>query len=135
MLLPKIASQNMSKKDVMKHFKKCFLIVVFLILVYLIVAPFIFKWFYPKYYEYVWLSMVYHLSFIMFLHILPYTYLLKEKKDDLVNKFYIYSSLLLIILSLVFIYSFGLFGAIMARMIYRLFILMIIFLFFIRYCK
>ena len=35
MLLPKIASQDLSKKDLMKHFKKFFLIVVFLILVYL----------------------------------------------------------------------------------------------------
>ncbi|MCD6471079.1 oligosaccharide flippase family protein [bacterium] len=135
MLLPKMASKNTKKKDLMKHFKKFFLIVVFLILIYLIIAPFVFKWLYPKYYEYVWLSMIYHLSFIVVLYILPFNYLIKEKKGSLINKFYNYSAVLLIFLSLVGIYFYGLLGAIVARIVYRLFILFLTFLFFMKYCK
>ncbi len=135
MLLPKMASQNTSKRDLMKYFKKFFLIVIFLILIYLIIAPFIFKWFYPKYYDYVWLSMLFHLSFIVMLYILPFNYLIKEKKGYLINKFYTYSAILLIFLSLIGIYFYGLLGAIMARIIYRVFIVFITFLFFLKYCK
>lgn len=133
MLLPKIASKNIKKKDLMKHFKKFFLIVVFLILIYLIIAPFIFKWFYPKYYDYVWLSMIYHLSFISFLSILPYTYLTKEKKGDYLNKMYFITNCLLIIFSLVFIYYLGLFGAIISRILYRFVNLLVSFFFFYHY--
>ncbi|WP_421077480.1 oligosaccharide flippase family protein [Methanothermococcus sp. Ax23] len=135
MLLPKIASKDMGKKDLMKHFKKFLLVIVFLILIYWVVAPFIFKWFYPRYYEYVWLSMVYHLSFISMIYTLPFNYLIKEKKGDLVNKFYNYSAILLILLSLIGIYFYGLLGAIIARIIHRLFVMTITFLFFFKYCK
>jgi O-antigen/teichoic acid export membrane protein len=135
MLLPKIASKDMGKKDLMKHFKKFLLVVVFLILIYWVVAPFIFKWFYPQYHDYVWLSMLYHLSFIVMLYILPFNYLIKEKKGDLINKFYNYSAILLILLSLIGIYFYGLLGAIIARVIYRLFVMTITFLFFFKYCK
>lgn len=133
MLLPKIASKDMGKKDLMKHFKKFFLVVVFLILIYWVIAPFIFKWFYPKYYDYVWLSMVFHLSFISFLYILPYNYLIKEKKGEFLNKFYNYSAILLIIISPVFIYYYGLIGAIAGRIICRLFALVVILFLFFKY--
>jgi O-antigen/teichoic acid export membrane protein len=130
LLLPKIASKDMSKKDIMKHFKKFFLVVVSLILVYLAIAPFIFKYVYPKYYEYVWLSMGYHLSFIAFLNLMPYTYLLKEKENILLNKFHNYSSLLLIVTSTILIYFFGLLGAIVSRVIYRFFTMFVLFFYF-----
>ena len=135
MLLPKMASENIQKKDLTKHFKKLFLIVIFLILIYLLIAPFIFKWFYPKYYDYVWLSMIYHLSFVVVLYILPLNYLIKEKKESLINKFYNCSAVLLIFLSLTGIYFYGLLGAIVARILYRLFLLFITFLFFLKYCE
>jgi len=133
MLLPKIASKNMSKKDLMKHFKKFFLVVVFLILIYWMVAPFIFKWFYPKYYDYVWLSMIFQLSFISFLSILPYNYLIKETNGKLINKYYNYSSLLLIAISPVLIYYYGLVGAIAGRMICRILALITILYLFFKY--
>ncbi len=135
MLLPKMASENIQKKDLTKHFKKLFLIAIFLILIYLLIAPFIFKWFYPKYYDYVWLSMIYHLSFVVVLYILPFNYLIKEKKESLINKFYNCSAVLLIFLSLIGIYFYGLLGAIAARIMYRLFVLFITFLIFFKYCK
>ena len=133
MLLPKIASNDMGKEDLMKHFKKFFLVVVFLILIYWVVAPFIFKWFYPQYYEYVWLSMVFHLSFISFLSILPYNYLIKEKKGNYLNKMYFITNFLLIIFALIFIYYYGLLGAILSRILYRFANLFISFFFFYHY--
>ncbi|AEF95804.1 lipopolysaccharide biosynthesis protein [Methanotorris igneus] len=135
MILPKIASEDLSKRDIMKHLKKFFVVVVFLIVVYLVLAPFIFKWFYPKYYDYVWLSMLFHLSFLSMLYILPYNYLIKEKEARLINKFYTYSSLILILLSFFGIYFYGLLGAIIARIFYRLLVMIITFLFFLKYCK
>ncbi|CAB3289255.1 Polysaccharide biosynthesis protein [Methanocaldococcus lauensis] len=133
MLLPKISSQHMTKKDLMKHFKKFFLIVIFLILGYLVIAPFIFKWFYPQYYDYVWLSMVFHMSFISFLSVLPYNYLIKEKKGEFLNKYYNYSAILLIVISPMFIHYYGLIGAISVRIICRLFALVIILFLFFKY--
>ena len=130
LILPKIASRDVSKGEIVKHFKKFLLLVLLLIVIYWITAPFIFKWFYPKYYDYVWLSMIFHLSFISFLSILPLNYLLKEKEKKFVSRYYNYSSIFLVITSFVFIYCMGLVGAIVARMLYRLFSMTMIFLLF-----
>ncbi|MCD6464478.1 oligosaccharide flippase family protein, partial [Candidatus Woesearchaeota archaeon] len=111
MILPKMASKDLSKKQVMKHFKKFLFITVALIIAYLIGAPFIFKWFYPKYYSYVWLSIIYHFSFISFVTLLPYTFFIKEGKQEYINKILIIMNTSLIVLSIIFIYKWKLVGA------------------------
>ena len=135
MILPKMASQDLKKKDVIIHMKKLFFIILFLIGIYWLIAPIIFKIFYPKYYKYVWLSMIFHLSFIAFLNLIPYTYLLKEKKNTLVSKFYNWSSFLSIFVSIVLIHLFGLIGAIVSRIIYRFLTMFILFFYFYSYNK
>ncbi|MBW9222920.1 oligosaccharide flippase family protein [Methanothermococcus sp. SCGC AD-155-K20] len=132
LILPKITSKDVSKEEIIKHFKKFLLLVILLIGVYWIIAPFIFKWFYPKYYNYVWLSMIFHLSFISFLSILPLNYILKEKEKKFVSRYYNYSSIFLVIASFVFIYYMGLIGAIVARMLYRLFLIFLILYYFLK---
>ena len=132
LVLPKIASKDICKKEILKHFKKFLLLILLLIGGYWIIAPFIFKWFYPKYYDYVWLSMIFHLSFISFLSILPLNYLLKEKEKELISKFYTYSSIFLIVVSFAFIYYMGLIGAVVARMLYRLFLVFLILYYFLK---
>ncbi|MBW9221453.1 oligosaccharide flippase family protein [Methanothermococcus sp. SCGC AD-155-C09] len=132
LILPKMVSKDVSKKEIMGHFKKFLLLVILLIVIYWIIAPFIFKWFYPKYYDYVWLSMIFHLSFISFLSILPLNYLLKEKEKKFVSKYYNYSSIFLVIASFVFIYYMGLIGAIVARMLYRLFLIFLVLYYFLK---
>ncbi len=132
LLLPKMASQNTTKKDLMKHFWKLFVIVILAIVAYVIAAPVIFKWFYPQYAEYVWLSIIYHLSFVVILYILPHNYLMKEKKSSFINLFFSFSSIILIVLSIGLTFIYGLIGAIVARIIYRLFVVLISFYFFSR---
>jgi len=76
--------------------------------------------------------MIFHLSFISFLSILPLNYLLKEKEKELISKFYTYSSIFLIVVSFAFIYYMGLIGAVVARMLYRLFLVFLILYYFLK---
>ncbi|AXI24948.1 polysaccharide biosynthesis protein [Methanofervidicoccus sp. A16] len=132
LILPKMASSNLSKRDVLIHFKKFLLMIIGLICVYIVVAPIVYYIFYPKYFEYTWLSLLYSLTFINFLYLLPYNYLIKEKKRELINKFNTFSALLLIMLSFIGVFYYGLFGAVMARVIYSIVVILFITLLFLR---
>ncbi|HIQ39174.1 MAG TPA: polysaccharide biosynthesis protein [Methanothermococcus okinawensis] len=132
LILPKMASSNLNKKDVLIHFKKFFLMIVGLIVIYVITAPVIYYILYPKYFEYTWLSLLYSLTFINFLYLLPYNYLIKEKKRELINKFNILSALLLMVLSFIGVFYYGVFGAVMARVIYSVVAILLITLIFLR---
>jgi len=129
LILPKT---NLSKRDVLIHFKKFLLMIIGLIGVYIVVAPIVYYIFYPKYFEYTWLSLLYSLTFINFLYLLPYNYLIKEKKRELINKFNTFSALLLIMLSFIGVFYYGLFGAVMARVIYSIVVILFITLLFLR---
>ncbi|EHP84181.1 lipopolysaccharide biosynthesis protein [Methanotorris formicicus] len=133
MILPKMVSSNISKKDLKTYFWKFFIVLVFLIAIYVLTAPFIFKIFYPKYYKYLWLSILYHLSFIAYLNILSSNYLIKEKSRYIIIIEYI-CNIFTIVSSFIFIYFYGLHGAIYSRMLIRLFSLLLTTYVFMRYC-
>ena len=126
MILPKMVSCNTSKNDLKHYFLKFFGVLLFLTVIYIIMAPFIFKYIYPAYYEYVWLSILYHLSFIAYLNILPSNYFLKEKSQYLIKLDYIINTVI-ILSSLTLIYYYGLYGAIYARIFVRIFSLFLTF--------
>lgn len=82
LILPKMTSSNLNKRDVITHFRKSLLIIVGFILIYVITAPLVYSMFYPKYMEYIWISLLYCLTFVSFLSLLPYNFLIKEKKEN-----------------------------------------------------
>ena len=132
LILPKMVSSNLNKRDVLLHFKKFLFIILGIIILYIIIAPIVYFIFYPKYFEYTWLSILYSLTFINFLYLLPYNYLIKEKSMELINKFNTFSALLLIVLSFIGVFYYGLFGAVMARVIYSIVVILSITILFLR---
>lgn len=122
-ILPKFSEKNVKKEDVIRYTRKLLPLVVFLIMIYIPLAPIVFKLFYPKYYDYVWLSVLFHLSFIVFLNVIFYNYLIKEGKEKIINRLNFFSSCFLIVLSIFFTYFLGLLGIIFSRIMYRLFVL------------
>ena len=120
LILPKMTSSNLNKRDILIHLKKFLFIIIGLISFCIILAPIVYYIFYPKYFEYTWLSLLYTLTFINFLCLLPYNYLIKEKKSKLINKLNTLSALLLFILSFIGIIYYGVFGAVLARVIYSI---------------
>jgi len=120
LLLPKLAKQNVNKKQIMSHFWKLLLVCIGLIILYTLFAPFIFKWFYPKYSNFVLLSIIFNFSFIVFSSIIFQNYLIKLRRTKELNKIFNLSSIYLILGSFILIYFFGLIGAVINRILYRI---------------
>ncbi len=121
LILPKIAKQKkIDKKATKRHLTKLILIALAVITFYTLFAPLIFKYFYPQYLKYVWLSVFFNLSFIGILHLFFLSYFIKEKQLKTIQKINIVSSIILVVLSFTLIVNFGLLGAILARMGYRI---------------
>ena len=120
LILPKLASQ---KKDLNRmifiHLKKIIIIILVVIIGYAITAPLIFKYFYSQYYDYVWLSVFFNLSFIVTSTTILEMFLIKNYKTKYLSILNIVVSAYLLIGSFFWIYFFGLYGAIINRVLAR----------------
>ncbi len=122
LILPKITSNKKTKKiNINQYFKYLLYLSIVLIIFYSIFAYPIFKIFYPKYLDYILLSIIFNLSFITFPSFILSNYLIKMKKTNFLIKKDVYSTIFLIFCSTIFIYILGLLGAIIARILYRTF--------------
>ena len=132
MILPKfIDSPKINQKDILKSLIKLFFIFCIPVLIYFVIAPPLFQYFYPKYYEYVNLSMFFNISFLTIIYFLPMNFFLKQHHTKKIAHINVISGTILIISSIVLINFFGLIGAIIGRIIYRssLLILSLIYLY------
>jgi len=122
LFLPRLSKKVSSKKDLLSHILKIILIALVGIILYSLIAPFIFKWFYFPYYEYVWLSMLFSLSLI----ILPYNFLVANIQAKLdvqkINKLNVFNAVFLSVCILIGL-QFGLVGLVISRIVYRSLIL------------
>lgn len=119
LILPKSMTQKNYDEKIFHYFKQIMIVSIILILGYTIIAPLVFKIAYPKYYEYVWLSILFNLSFIVVPGILLNLFLVKKNQTKYINKINLISSISMILGSLILIYYFGLIGAIINRLITR----------------
>jgi len=120
MMLPKLAAhKKFNSKQVNVLFRKLLFYTSFAIILYIFIAPTIFNVFYPKYSAYIFLSILFNISLLTFANTIFNVNLIRLKKHKIINRINIISSTYLIIGSCVFIYFFGIVGAVINRIIYR----------------
>lgn len=117
--LPKLSARTSEelKKSLPKKTLRLFYLAIPAMLVYILIAPFVFKWFFPQYYQYVLYSQIYALILLTYPRILAGTALTAHKKT---KELYIGSLVLspiywILLLSL--LPAFGIWGAIIAFLV------------------
>jgi len=120
LILPKMTMhKNLKRRDIISYYWKLLLYTIGVIIIYSLLSPIVFKLFYPKYYSFVWLSIIFNISFISFANTIFNVDFIRLNKDKIINKINVISSGYLIVGSFIFIYFFGLIGAIINRMVFR----------------
>lgn len=133
LLLPKYAkhdNMDILKRSVPKRSFQLFLILLAVTIVYIIAAPYIYELLFPKYEEAVFLSQITALAFPTFILYIPYSILQSRVAEKELQKITLYSSLFQIVIIFGFVFFFGLLGAIMAKLIYRIFFLITVYTYF-----
>ncbi len=121
--LPKFAEKSSEeiKKNIYKKMWQFFIVLILIVTAYWFLAPIIFKLLFPQYLGSVFYSQVFGLSLVLLAFInLGDVYLKSQHKQKELYKINIYSSIIQIFLLFIFIYYFGLWGVIFARILYRL---------------
>ncbi len=131
LLLPKYAAHqdySILKKSISKRSFQLFLILVGITIIYILVAPYIYNLLFPKYQAAVLYSQITAVAFPAFIFLVPMSFLQALKDETRLYKITVYGSVFQIISLLVFVFYFGLMGAIVAKVIYRYFVLASVFL-------
>ena len=121
--LPKFAEKKPEEitKTLYKKMLQMFVLLLLIVISYWFLAPFIFNLFFPKYLNSVFYSRIFSISLLLIAFInLPNTYLRSQSKIKVLYKLNFLSSLLQILLLFIFIYLFGLWGVIFARISFRI---------------
>jgi O-antigen/teichoic acid export membrane protein len=123
--LPKFSQRSKEeiKKTIMGKIFRYALLIAAIVIVYILAAPLIYKIFFPKYPDSVFYSQIFAVSLISGAALLPSSVLQAQMNKKKLYVFNTAASLLQIILMAVFIYFYGLTGAVLARVLTRFFIL------------
>lgn len=96
------------------------IIITLVVFVYLLLAPLVYKIFFPKYIESIFYSQIYAISIIAItLLYLPFSALQAQVATKELYFLNFWNSLVQIILLIIFIYFWGILGAIISRVISR----------------
>jgi len=119
--LPKFSQRTTEeiKKTIFKKILKLGLTIFIIVIIYIFIAPFVFKIFFPQYLKSVSYSQIYAISLIAITVMLPIAALQSKSAKKELYQLNIYSSIIQIIVLLLFIYFYGLWGAIIARVLAR----------------
>ena len=133
LLLPKYAKHeniDLLKRSVPKRSVQLFLLLLAVTILYIIAAPYMYELLFPKYQSAVFLSQISALAFPTFVLYIPYSILQSQLAESELHRITLFSSLFQIITIFGFIFFFGLLGAIIGKLIYRIFFLVIVYSFF-----
>lgn len=133
LLLPKYAKHeniNIIKRSVPKRSLQLFVTFIIVTAVYIVVAPYIYQLLFPKYQDAVILSQITALAFPTFILFIPYSLLQSRLAETELHLITIYSSIFQVITIFSFIFFFGLLGAIIAKLIYRVFFMLTVYAYF-----
>jgi O-antigen/teichoic acid export membrane protein len=122
LLLPKYARhENITvlRRSVPKRSAQLFLLLFAVTVLYIIAAPYLYQLLFPKYQDAVLLSQISALAFPTFILYIPYSILQSRLAESELHKITLYSSIFQVITIFGFIFFFGLLGAIIARLLYR----------------
>lgn len=86
---------------------------------YIATIPFVYELLFPKYHEAIWLSQIIALSFPAAVAIIPFSALQSQLADRVLHTYNILSSFILLVLTLSLITSYGLVGAVAAKVASR----------------
>jgi O-antigen/teichoic acid export membrane protein len=119
--LPKFSSQ--AKEAIKKTINNKVLVlgtsIAVAVLFYILIAPLAYKIFFPKYLSSVFYSQIYALSVIAITIYLPFTALLGQMATKQLYLFNFWTSLFQILLLVIFVYFWGIWGAIISRIVSR----------------
>lgn len=119
--LPKFAQKTKEeiRATIFKKNVKLFFFLLLIVCLYILIAPFLYKIFFPKYLEAVFYSQIFSVSLLAYVIFLPLTALQSQMATKKLYKINTYGSLVQILLLFLFVYFFGLLGAILAKVISR----------------
>ncbi len=124
LLLPKYAAHTdleKIKKSVPKRSLQLFVILLSITILYILTAPYIYELIFPKYPEAIFYSQLSALAFPTFILFIPFSIIQSQLNEGALYRLTLYSSIFQIITIFVGILTFGIIGAIIARIIYRIF--------------
>lgn len=121
--LPKFSEKEPQQIQKTLYYKTFiyFLFLVLAVLIYILLAPILFKILFPKYLESLLYSQIFSISLIFTSATLPIAYLTSLGKKKILYKYNLTTSIVLIILTILLVYFWGLWGLIWARIIFRFF--------------
>ncbi len=121
--LPKFSEKSGEeiKKTIVPKVMMLGAVIALIVIFYIIIAPLAYKLFFPKYLESVFYSQIYAISLIAAILLVPYAALQGQMAKKELYTYNIASSLVQIVLFLIFIYLWGILGAVLSRVISRFF--------------
>ena len=128
LLLPKYAKQediSSLKVSVVKRSLQLFVVLTVVMALYIVVAPYLYQILFPTYHEAILFSQISALAFPTFILLIPYSVLQSQLAEAQLHRITLYSSLFQILTLVGFIFAFGLLGAIIAKIVYRVFLLIL----------
>ena len=128
LLLPKYASSvdiEKNKRALPRRTIQLFLLLCLVTVTYIFVAPTFYKIIFPKYEEAIFLSQITALAFPSFAFLVPYSFFQATKDERKLYEITLYGSILQLVSVIFLVLGFGLMGAILAKIIYRYFVLFI----------
>lgn len=123
--LPQFAQRTPDeiRKTIWQKIKILSFVSILIILVYVILAPFFYKIFFPKYLDSIVFSQILSISLIpVIISGFIYTVFESQKAQREIYKFNVYSSVFGLIILFPMVYFYGLWGAVISRIVTRLFI-------------
>lgn len=122
-MLPKMAKHDFSdkyKSSLFKNFIKFLFLSLLAIAIYYILAPFAFEWIYPKYPEAIFPSQIFMLSFVFIAGSVLLIYHQAQREIRAFKFYTLLTSITMIILCLILIPLYGIWGAVIARIATRI---------------
>lgn len=120
--LPKFSERSSSeiKENINHKVIVSGLILAIIVILYIVAAPLIFKIFFPKYDQSIFYSQIYALSAIAAVSLLPYSAIQSQMAKKQLYYINIFNPIIQIIIFAVFIYYWGIMGAVIGRIISRI---------------
>ncbi len=130
LLLPKYANHenfDIVKKSVPKRSLQLFFILLAITVLYIFIAPYLYQLLFPKYEEAVFYSQLLALSFVTFVLYIPLSIIQTKTAEKELHEITLYGSIFQVVSIVLCIHFFGLIGAIIAKILYRVFQLVLSF--------